>query len=223
MFFLILRGGFKIPNKLFQTLSKNFQLSNLFAQFRLNSLISHPTDTRKYSTSSSRFASDIKLIPSISLFRKKLLSGACSFDGRALSYNLHLLQKMGAKWSDLFDLQNAILLSLSDLSVSLDAVQCAMCIYSLGKLGLEYNKCDDETQIAICDISKRILNSKISEQVGHSTVLPQHQSNIFIGLNLMGLKCNDVDITLIQAINHSLQFNLGGFGSPQQLPNTVHS
>jgi hypothetical protein len=39
----------------------------------------------------------------------------------------------------------------------------------------------------------------------------------------MGLKRNDVDITLIQAINHSLQFNLGGFGNPQHLPNTIHS
>jgi hypothetical protein len=69
----------------------------------------------------------------------------------------------------------------------------------------------------------RVFNSKITEFVGDlAPVLPQHQSNVFIGLTLMGVKCGDIGAIWIQAINHSLQYNLG-FGNAQQMSNIIHS
>ena len=132
---------------------------------------------------------------------------------------------MGVKWnSDLFvDLQNEIMHSLSKLWTTFDPQQRSMCIYSLGSLGLVFSDCDTETQKVIGDISKRVFNSKITEHVWQSRLFAQQQSNTFIGLTLVGLKRSNMDTTMIQAIDHSLQFNLGSFGNPQQVPNTIHS
>jgi acyl-[acyl carrier protein]--UDP-N-acetylglucosamine O-acyltransferase len=130
---------------------------------------------------------------------------------------------MGAKWADLHvDLQKELLKALVKLSPSLNAQDRSMCIYSLGSLGVVYSDCDIETQKVIGEISMRVFNLKISEHVGHFSFFAQQQSNVFIGLTLMGLKRSNMDATMIQAINHSLQYNLG-FGNPQQLPNTIHS
>jgi hypothetical protein len=145
-------------------------------------------------------------------------------DGRALSNNLHSLHKIGAKWADLHvDLQKELLKTLVKLSPSLNAQDRSMCIYSLGSLGVVFSDCDIETQKVIGDISMRVFNSKISEHVGQSQHFAQHQSNTLIGLTLMGLKRSNMDTTLIQAIHRSLQYNLGGFENPQQVPNTIHS
>jgi hypothetical protein len=157
------------------------------------------------------------------ILQNRLLVGASSFNGRQLSNNLHSLQKMGVKWSDLFvDLQNEFLRSLSKLRNTLDPQQRSICIYSLGSLGVVFGNCDVETQTVIGEISMRVFNSKISEHVKHSSFFAQDQSNTFIGLTLMGLKYSAMDAALIQAIDHSLQYNLG-FGDPQQVPNTIHS
>jgi hypothetical protein len=145
-------------------------------------------------------------------------------DGKSFSNNLHSLQKMGAKWYDLLTpgLQTEILKSLVKLPASLDPQQRSMCIYSLGSLGVVFSDCDFETQKVIVDVAKRVFNSKITGHVGHSSLFGQQQSNLFIGLALMGFKRSNMDAILIKAINHSLQYNLG-FGDPQQVPNTIHS
>jgi hypothetical protein len=131
---------------------------------------------------------------------------------------------MGVNWnSDLFvDLQNEIFNSLHNLFKLFNAQERSMCIYSLGSLGVVFSDCEIETQKVIGEISMRVFNSKISKLVGDSPVLPQHQSNTFIGLTLMGLKRSIMGTTMIQAIDHSLKYNLG-FGNPQQVPNTIHS
>jgi hypothetical protein len=159
------------------------------------------------------------------ILQTRLLVGASSFDGRQLSNNLHSLQKMGVNWnSDLFvDLQNEMFNSLHNVFKLFNAQERSMCIYSLGSLGLVFSECDSKTQKVIGDISKSVFNSKISEHVGQSQHFAQHQSNTFIGLTLMGLKRCNMGPTMIQAINHSLQYNLGGFGNTQQVPNTIHS
>jgi hypothetical protein len=152
----------------------------------------------------------------------RLLFGLESLPGREFANNLHSLQKMGAKLSDLHvDLQTEVMKTLMQID-DFNAQHRSMCIYSLGSLGLVFSECDLETQSAISEIARKTFNSKIDKHVGQSSQFTQQQSNTFIGLTLMGVKRSEMDASLIRTIDHSLQFNLG-YGNPQQLPNTIHS